>query len=179
MKKEEIIEKVNNYLLIYPNDDHGLKTYEFLCNNDLYWQRENLIGHITASAWALNPERSKVILIHHKALNAWFQPGGHIESQDLSLSDACHRELIEETGLSHAKLTLTEIFDIDVHEIPASNKSPLHYHYDIRMMFEVNETNLLFDPKESNNLQWVDFALINKYTKSESVTRMVEKTIMA
>lgn len=41
---------------------------------------------------------AKVLLVHHKKLNAWVCPGGHIEL-DEDPEIAAHREIKEETGL--------------------------------------------------------------------------------
>jgi len=42
-------------------------------------------GHLTASGFVLSPERDAVLLIFHKKLGIWVQPGGHIEDGDDSL----------------------------------------------------------------------------------------------
>src|SRR5258705_4171245 len=55
-------------------------------------------GHLTASAFVLSPERAAVLLIFHKKLGIWVQPGGHIEAEDESLEAAARRELGEEVG---------------------------------------------------------------------------------
>lgn len=42
--------------------------------------------------------RQKVLLVHHKKLNVWLPPGGHIESNELP-HRAAEREFFEETGV--------------------------------------------------------------------------------
>ena len=44
------------------------------------------------------------------------------------------REAEEETGLKHFKLLQEEIFDLDIHPIPARGDFPDHLHYDIRFL---------------------------------------------
>ena len=39
-------------------------------------------GHITGSAFVVNPSRTKLLLIHHGKLRTWLQPGGHVEATD-------------------------------------------------------------------------------------------------
>jgi len=91
-------------------------------------------GHFTASAFALSPSRDELLLIRHRKLNLWLQPGGHIEEGDADFVQAARRELEEETGLSHVEIQ-ESLFDVDVHRIPAVGSSPEHLHHDIRVLF--------------------------------------------
>src|SRR4051812_38099205 len=54
-------------------------------------------GHFTASGFILSPDGHSVLLIHHTKLDRWLQPGGHVESVDVSLSASAAREVLEET----------------------------------------------------------------------------------
>lgn len=58
--------------------------------------------HFCASAILIDPESKKILLVHHKKLKKWVQPGGHIEAGE-NPEDAAIREIYEETGL-HAEL---------------------------------------------------------------------------
>ncbi len=179
MNKEKLIQLVQDYLEIYPSDIHGENVLDFLNKYDNFWQRTNESGHITASAWVINHERSKALLTHHIGLDKWFQLGGHIESADADIYDASLRELIEESGSNNYKLISNNIFDIDVHQIPVSKKGvPAHVHYDIRMLYEGNsEDKILFDSNESMDVVWLTFEEIKSKTQEWSVLRMIEKTM--
>ena len=39
-------------------------------------------GHITSTGMVLHPNGSAVLLVHHRRLNRWLLPGGHIETED-------------------------------------------------------------------------------------------------
>lgn len=52
----------------------------------------------TTSAFILHPTEPKILLLKHKKLNSWLQPGGHIELNEDPLQALTH-ELKEETGL--------------------------------------------------------------------------------
>lgn len=88
-------------------------------------------GHFTASAFVLSPDRRRLLLIFHRKLKMWLQPGGHIEPTDRDLVEAARREVKEETGLDEVSLE-DPMFDIDVHRIPAFGESPAHLHHDVR-----------------------------------------------
>jgi 8-oxo-dGTP pyrophosphatase MutT (NUDIX family) len=96
---------------------------------------EYVPGHITASAFVLSPSGGELLLISHRKLGRWLQPGGHLEEQDESHVDAARRELAEETGVREPEL-LDAWFDIDVHQIPAHGPAPAHFHYDLRVLFQ-------------------------------------------
>ena len=91
-------------------------------------------GHFTASAFVLSPDRKKLLLILHKKLGLWLQPGGHIEPTDASWQAAAAREVEEETGLRELEV-LDELVDIDIHAIPAIGPEPAHLHFDLRTLF--------------------------------------------
>lgn len=54
--------------------------------------------HFCASAYIINPENKKLLLVKHKKYNKWLQPGGHIEENETP-EEAAVREVYEETGI--------------------------------------------------------------------------------
>lgn len=54
--------------------------------------------HFTATGYTINKNRTKMLLIHHKGLNKWLPPGGHIEDDEVP-HEAAIREVYEETGV--------------------------------------------------------------------------------
>src|SRR5690348_16350426 len=76
-------------------------------------------GHFTASAFVLSPDRRRLLVVYHRKLERWLQPGGHTEPPDTSIVDAAWREVEEETGVRGTTPAASGVFDIDVHDIPA------------------------------------------------------------
>jgi 8-oxo-dGTP pyrophosphatase MutT (NUDIX family) len=68
-------------------------------------------GHFTASAFVLHPSGEALLLILHRKLGMWLQPGGHLESSDVDHLGAARREVAEETGVSRLALR-DELFDV-------------------------------------------------------------------
>ncbi len=56
-------------------------------------------SHVTASGVVLSPDGASALLVLHRRLRLWVQPGGHLEEGDRSVAGAAAREVLEETGL--------------------------------------------------------------------------------
>lgn len=115
--------------------------------------RLNLQAHLTASAAIVDPAGESLLLIRHKKLDRWLQPGGHIDSTDADWVAAAAREAREETGLSSIRLHpwhVGRLFPIhlDPHRFPENKlkNEPEHWHFDARFLF-------VADPAESVQLQ--------------------------
>lgn len=134
-------------------------------------------GHFTASAFVLSPDRRDLVLIHHKKLGIWVQPGGHVEPGDADLADAARREVREEVGLAELEpfaAGSSTLFDVDIHLIPARKQEPAHEHFDVRFAF-VAKTRQLVHSAEVNDLRWVPLADVESMATDESVMRAVKK----
>lgn len=131
---------------------------------------------MTASAWIIDEQGSSALLIHHKKLNRWLQPGGHADGEENILSVAT-KEAHEETGLKSLKLIDNKIFDIDIHLIPRHGDIQAHNHHDIRFLFVAKKTEDYILSDESNELKWIPMDEINHFTgNNNSIQRMVFKT---
>jgi 8-oxo-dGTP pyrophosphatase MutT (NUDIX family) len=133
-------------------------------------------GHFTASAFVLSPDRSELILIHHRKLGIWVQPGGHIDTTDLDLESATRREVGEEVGLHDLEALLPggALFDVDIHAIPARKDEPAHEHFDVRFAL-VARTRSFERSMEVADVRWVPLNEARAVTADRSVLRAVEK----
>ena len=43
--------------------------------------RTNLCGHFAATAWVVNRQRTKVLMIYHNIYNSWSWAGGHADGR--------------------------------------------------------------------------------------------------
>lgn len=138
------------------------------------FERSLAVGHITASCWLLNQDCSKALLLHHAKLNNWFQLGGHCDGDSDVLAVAI-KEAQEESGITAIVPLSTDIFDIDVHAIPANSREKEHYHYDIRFLLQVVSDESVVQNAESKELRWVGKELQALPTQEKSIVRMFEK----
>ncbi|MGL4231848.1 MAG: NUDIX hydrolase [Casimicrobium sp.] len=147
------------------------------------WRRSTLEGHLTASAWIVDETFEHALLVHHKKLSRWLQPGGHIDDTDATVFDAALREASEETGLINLNVVPlnrgTSLFDIDVHAISARHDEPAHFHYDVRYLFSAARTaRTTIDAGESNELAWIALAEVaDDHMFDASVARMAALTL--
>jgi 8-oxo-dGTP pyrophosphatase MutT (NUDIX family) len=139
------------------------------------FERTNRTGHVTASAWIVDPGRSRVVLLHHRKLDRWLQLGGHVDG-DPDVRGAARREAREESGLRTLRALGAGIYDIDVHRIPARGDEPEHDHHDLRFAFEGDPREPLARNAESNDVRWVALDEIEQYAIDESVRRLARKT---
>ena len=146
----------------------------FVNENTECFSRELAIGHITGSAWILDSTATRALLTHHKKLNIWVQLGGHADG-DADVEQVAYREAIEESGLVGLQVVDQELFDIDIHQIPARGPEAAHYHYDCRFLFRAVDDHYIVSD-ESHDLQWVPLDDMGSVTTEPSITRMVDKT---
>jgi 8-oxo-dGTP pyrophosphatase MutT (NUDIX family) len=121
--------------------------------------RSNLPGHITGSGFVMRGD--EMLLIHHRYIKEWFQPGGHVDPGENPRQSAL-REIEEETGwLTKAIATNPNPlvpFDIDAHLIPANplKNEPEHWHIDFAYLLEPLEQRAASDQEEQQWFQMRD-----------------------
>jgi 8-oxo-dGTP pyrophosphatase MutT (NUDIX family) len=105
--------------------------------------------HLTASAFVVSSRG--VILLRHRLLGIWVQPGGHVDAGEDPLS-AARRETLEETGLVSVPES-PDPYQVDVHPGPRG-----HTHYDLRYLLVAAPADPSPAPGESPLVAWFDFA---------------------
>ena len=117
-------------------------------------QESNLI-HVTGSALVVGPRG--VVLLKHKRLGFWLQPGGHIDPGESPWAAAL-REAREETGLEvHFVGPLDddgvpELLHVDVH--PGGRG---HTHLDVRYLLDGGDADPDPPEGESQEIGWYDW----------------------
>ncbi len=185
--KTEIEKLASLYQLTFPNELKALyPIIQFLHQTatEKLYDRKNFDGHITASAFVVNADFSALLLLHHKKLDRWLQPGGHVDLTDDDLLTSAIRETREETGLSAATLQSMDwfthgfIFDIDSHLIPANtNKNePEHLHHDCRFLLVCHmPESMAINQQEAHDFKWVPLDnLVNDATFGNVAHKIIE-----
>jgi 8-oxo-dGTP pyrophosphatase MutT (NUDIX family) len=176
MKLQDVLTLLRAHSPDMPHEAaHLANTLSFVERETSPWHRGTVAGHLTASAWIINSERTHTLLVHHRRLDRWFQPGGHIED-DTDLLSASLREAMEESGLQVLTPQSHAIFDIDVHPIPANPKESGHLHYDIRFAFRTAPGATPRASAESKAARWFSLEEVAQVNPDPSLARMVSKT---
>jgi 8-oxo-dGTP pyrophosphatase MutT (NUDIX family) len=141
----------------------------FVAAHDDAFERTLVAGHVTASAWIVDPARARALLAHHRKL------GGHADG-DPDVRRAALREAREESGLTSLRFVADGIYDLDVHPIPARPGEPAHDHYDVRFALEADPAEPVVTSEESHALAWIALGDLASYGADESVLRLARKT---
>lgn len=170
---------LENYFCHYPSEKDilslAIKQSEDVSTSSeqTLYDRKNFVGHFTASIFLICPSEKKILLLEHKSLKKFLQPGGHIEASDKDPLSAALRELFEETKIHQDQLfyrpldSINELvpFHISSHYIPENPKKNerAHYHHDFEYLFTIDTAaDVLIDQNESNGSQWVDLEVFAK-----------------
>ena len=147
----------------------------FVAGNAACFDRTSLAGHVTGSAWIVDRAGQFVLLLHHRKLGRWLQPGGHADGSP-DVRAVALREALEESGLRSLAPAAHDIFDLDVHAIPARGSEPAHLHYDVRFAFFGDPSETPVTSAESHAVAWVPLADVEHFDIDDSVRRLVAKT---
>lgn len=142
--------------------------------------------HFTTSAFVVNKERTKTLLIFHKKIKRWMYAGGHYEENETP-EGAALRELKEETGInakiidSSPKIDLSNSTEVQLPlpyctlamKIKGSEKESEHTHIDFVYLVEAEETDLL-ENKEGLSVRWFTLAELEKLDTFESIKNIAK-----
>lgn len=136
---------------------HLRRILDFVGRHPRPFDRGIAEGHLTGSAVVVSARRDRVLLLHHRKLQRWLQPGGHADPRETRGEDVALREALEETGISGLALhpRAPRPFDVDVHAIPAFGTEPAHAHLDLRYLVVAPAADAIArSAEETNDARW-------------------------
>jgi 8-oxo-dGTP pyrophosphatase MutT (NUDIX family) len=174
-----LLEDARQAIARYVTDDaqeleYRARMLELLASPGAFQSSHFVPGHFTASAFVLSPERDALLLILHRKLGLWLQPGGHVEPSDATLAQAARREVAEEVGAELEPALGDEAFDIDIHRIPPYGEKPAHEHFDVRFRFFARSRTFSASD-EVVRAEWVPLERLASVTSDRSVLRAALK----
>lgn len=182
-QRAAVVAALRRYLELHPGEaDRLAPLVARLDDPEDLFARASMAGHVTASAFVVDPASGRALLVRHAILGRWLQPGGHVDRGEAA-PDAAAREAREETGLAvlmpvdgpgGAKVP----FDIDPHRIPANPRrgEAEHWHFDFRHLFVADSASALArDPAETTDARWFAFGELAALDPGGSVAVMADK----
>jgi 8-oxo-dGTP pyrophosphatase MutT (NUDIX family) len=135
---------------------HLSRIAEFVDRHPDPFDRRIADGHLTGSAFVLDAAGLRVLLLYHRKLRRWLQPGGHADAGERTGESVALREAREETGLRGLTLhpAAPRPLDVDVHAIPARPGEPAHEHLDLRYLVLADEGVLTPARAEARIVKW-------------------------
>jgi 8-oxo-dGTP pyrophosphatase MutT (NUDIX family) len=164
MLNDDISRALDFYAKRFPDDTRDVELLrQLIAEGGEITSRREFRGHVTSGA-ILVDETGKLLMIHHRTLDRWLFPGGHVESEDTTLRDAAIREAAEETGVSRHDLHSFEGWPddlpiyFDAHVIPAStaHNAPEHRHFGFIYLFRTTLQQITLQLDEVTNWAWAE-----------------------
>ncbi|MCH7342802.1 NUDIX hydrolase [Pelomonas sp. CA6] len=162
--RDQALAQLRAYLQHFPDEAAPLEALGAQLEqdpSDPLW-RGNLRGHVTTSAFVLDATGRRLLMIRHRVIGRWLQPGGHCEG-DAGLWQSACREVVEETGLEalspHPAWGPELPLDIDTHAIAANpaKGEGAHWHHDYAYLMRAGaERPLQAQLAEVSAAAWVD-----------------------
>ena len=159
MTREDLIRQIEYYV---PFNEQESIDKEIILDKirnvaDIF-DRTNLTEHITASAWVVNKDRDKVLMVYHNIYNSWSWLGGHADGEIDELSVAL-REVKEESGVAIVKPVDENIFSLEILTVDGHVKKgkyvPSHLHLNLTYLLEADENELLrIKADENSGVSW-------------------------
>jgi ADP-ribose pyrophosphatase len=132
---------------------------DYINNFDDTLTRQNKYGHFTSSAFVLNKERTKILMVYHKIYNSWAWPGGHSDG-DSNLLNVAMKEAKEETGIKNVIPIFKNIYSIEIISVNGHEKSEKyissHVHLNVTYLLEADENEKIHIKEDENSgVKWV------------------------
>ena len=143
-EQEEVERKI---MLKYINDFDDVLT------------RQNEYAHFTSSAFILNKERTKMLMIYHNIYKSWAWTGGHNDGDSNSLYVTI-KEAKEETGLKNVRPIIDDIYSLEIITVNGHEKRGKyvgsHVHLNITHLLEADENEVVHIKEDENSgVKWV------------------------
>jgi 8-oxo-dGTP pyrophosphatase MutT (NUDIX family) len=167
---------------LVPADDEERRDRDrilaFVLRHERPFDRGITEGHLTGSAITVSVDGSLVLLLHHRKLDRWLQPGGHGDPGETTGEEVALREAFEESGIRGLALhaTAPRPLDVDVHDIPARASEPAHEHLDLRYLVVAPAGAVVApDLAELHEIRWVPWSEVDALGPDHGLRRALAK----
>ena len=155
MNRQKLVSQIRRYVP-YNEQEEADKALilNWIEKNDDAFLRDNVVAHMTASAWVVDKDRSKVLMVYHNIYHSWSWLGGHADGETDLLAVAI-REVKEEAGISDVRPVSEEIFSLESLTVDGHVKKgryvSSHLHLNVTYLLEADETDPLRKKEDENS----------------------------
>ena len=147
MNRQELLNQIEHYT---PFNEQEETDKQLILN----WIRNNT----NASAWVVNQDKSKILMVYHNIYNSWSWLGGHADGETDLLAVAL-REVKEEAGISHVSPVSEEIFSLESLTVDGHVKKgkyvSSHLHLNVTYLLEADsEEAVSIKADENSGVAW-------------------------
>lgn len=171
-------EQIQNYKPYNEQEEKDKQTMlKYIDTFDDVLTRKNEFAHFTASCWAVNRERTKVLMIYHNIYQSWAWTGGHADGES-DLLEVAIRELKEETDVKNVKIVNPDIFSLEIltvdGHVKKGNYVSSHLHLNVTYLLEVDENEVLkIKEDENSGVKWVKLEEVKKIANEKWICEMI------
>ena len=183
MTRQDLVKRLEEYQPFNEQEEKDKPLIlNWIRNQEDAFSRENKVAHITASAWVVNKDRSKVLMVYHNIYNSWSWLGGHADGETDLLSVAI-REVKEEAGITDVQPVSEEIFSVESLTVDGHVKRgeyvSSHLHLNITFLLEADsEEAASIKDDENSGVAWFSPAeALEKSTEPWFVKHVYAKLI--
>ncbi len=156
--REQLKTELGEYIPFNEQEKRDREVILEMLDKDDIFTRDNKTAHMTASAWVVNKEHTKVLMCYHKIYDSWSWLGGHADGEEDLLKTAV-REVREESGIKNViplseKIYSLEVLTVDGHVMKGKYVSS-HLHLNLTYLLEAEESEPLTGNEEENKgVRW-------------------------
>ncbi len=178
MNLEDLKRKIQNYKPYNEQEEKDKQMMlKYMDTFDNILVRDNEFVHFTASSWAVNPEKTKVLMIYHNIYQSWTWTGGHSDGE-ADLLKVAIKELKEETGVEKVKILQDDIFSLEALTVDGHWKKgkyvSSHIHLNLTFLLEVDEREILHKKEDENSdVKWIPIQEVDKVSKEEWIKKNI------
>ncbi len=181
--RAQLISEIRAYTPVNEQEARDRETILMcLVRFDDVFERTNALCHMTASAWTVNPARTKVLMAYHSIYDSWAWLGGHADGET-DLAAVALREVMEESGIARVRLARDGIYSLEVLTVDGHEKRGAyvasHLHLNVTYLAEADDSCPV-RPREGENtaVRWfTPEDAINASTESWFRERIYSKLV--
>ena len=155
MDRQELMESIRTYQPFNEQEEMDKSLIlNWIETQDDAFSRDNTVAHMTASAWVVDKDRSRVLMVYHNIYDSWSWLGGHADGETDLLAVAI-REVKEEAGISGVRPVSEKIFSLESLTVDGHVKRgkyvSSHLHLNVTYLLEADSEEQVFVKEDENS----------------------------